>query len=67
MLCQKCGYYSDSDESVCPACGQILKHESGFRQQGAQAIRQGKKAREALKMKPDQKPDAAEAKRRRSQ
>ena len=65
MLCQKCGYYSDNDESVCPACGQILKHESGFRQQGAQAIRQGKKAREALKIKPDQKSEAAEARRRR--
>ena len=66
MLCQKCGYYSENDESVCPACGQILKYESGFRQQGAQAIRQGKKAREALKIKADQKPDAAEARRRRS-
>lgn len=66
MLCQKCGYYSESDESVCPACGQILKHESGFRQQGAQAIRQGKKAREALKNKPEQKSEAAEARRRRS-
>lgn len=66
MLCQKCGYYSESDESVCPACGQILKHESGFRQQGAQAIRQGKKAREALKNKTEQKPDAAETRRRRS-
>ena len=66
MLCQKCGYYSENDESVCPACGQILKHESGFRQQGAQAIRQGKKAREALKNKAEQKPETAEAKRRRS-
>ena len=53
-------------DTGCPACGQILKHESGFRQQGAQAIRQGKKARDALKIKPDQKPEATEAKRRRS-
>ena len=66
MLCQKCGYYSENDESVCPACGQILKHESGFRQQGAQAIRQGKKAREALRNKAEEKPETSEVKRRRS-
>ena len=47
MLCPKCGYYTETDENVCPSCGEILKHESGYRDEGAQAIRQGKRAREA--------------------
>ena len=24
MLCPKCGYYSDREESVCPECGKDL-------------------------------------------
>ena len=46
MLCPKCGYYSDRDESVCPECGAILQYESGRIKDGVQSIRQGKKARE---------------------
>lgn len=65
MLCPKCGYYSESEETVCPACGEILKHDSGFRSQGAQAIRQGKKAREAAKNRPASKKEDPEKNRRR--
>ena len=47
MLCPKCGYYSDREESVCPECGNILQYSSGIPKEGPQAIRQGKRAREA--------------------
>lgn len=65
MLCPKCGYYTDHDENVCPSCGEILKHDSGMREQGAQSIRQGKRAREAAKSRPVTKEDTAETRRRR--
>ena len=55
MLCPKCGYYADHEENVCPSCGEILRHDSGIREQGAQAIRQGKRAREAAKSRPEPK------------
>ena len=51
MLCMKCGFYSEKDENVCPSCGSVLRYDSHFQNQGAQAIRQGKKAREAIKNK----------------
>ena len=52
MLCPKCGYYSDRDENVCPECGKILQQASEPRHGSAQAIRQGKKAREATAARP---------------
>ena len=66
MLCPKCGYYAETDEPVCPACGEILKHDSGIRTEGAQAIRQGKRAREAAKARPAQRQEFREKQRRRS-
>ncbi len=51
MLCPKCGFYSDREESVCPECGNILQYSMGIPQEGPQAIRQGKRAREATRMK----------------
>ena len=66
MLCPKCGYYAETDEPVCPACGEILKHDSGIRTEGAQAIRQGKRAREAAKARPAQRQEVREKQRRRS-
>ena len=65
MLCPKCGYYAESEENVCPACGEILRHESGFCQQGAQAIRQGKRAREAARTRPLQDEKLIQETRRR--
>lgn len=47
MLCPKCGYYSERDDSVCPECGAILQYESGRIHEGVQSIRQGKRARES--------------------
>ena len=66
MLCPKCGYYADQEDNVCPSCGEILEHDSGFGEQGAQAIRQGKRAREAAKSRPEPKIEKTEIKRRRS-
>ena len=54
MLCPKCGYYSDREESVCPECGNILQHSSAIPLDGPQAIRQGKRAREAVRVKQEQ-------------
>ena len=64
MLCPGCGYYTDTDETVCPECGEILRAGVTASEGGAEAIRQGKRARQAIR-------DAAgaamatEAKRRR--
>ena len=57
MLCPKCGFYSETKEDVCPECGHILKQATEAREGSAQAIRQGKRAREAAKAhtpKPEQ-------------
>ena len=46
MLCPRCGYFTENEEIVCPECGEVL---SGSSQNltGVQAIRQGKRARQA--------------------
>lgn len=66
MLCPKCGYYAERDENVCPSCGNILSHPSGIRAEGAQSIRQGKRARESAKARPVQDKELIEARKRRS-
>ena len=48
MLCPRCGYYSENDESVCPECGEILNADNGLPAEGAESIRQGKRARAAI-------------------
>ena len=48
MLCRKCGYYTDRDDSVCPECGEILTENAGVPTGGAEAIRQGQRARQAI-------------------
>ena len=65
MLCPKCGYYNEKEEDVCPSCGNILNHPTGTKPAGAEAIRQGKKAREAVKRKPVSA-EETEARKRRS-
>ena len=52
MLCPKCGYYSEREESVCPECGKILLARDGEPEEGIQAIRQGKRAREEAGRRP---------------
>lgn len=52
MLCPKCGFYAEREDSVCPVCGKILLQESAQSRQGVQAIRQGKRAREEAAGKP---------------
>jgi len=49
MLCPKCGYYTETDETVCPECGQILRAGVDAPEGGAEAIRQGKRARQAIR------------------
>ena len=49
MLCPKCGYYTDREDTVCPECGEILNTIAGGPAGGAEAIRQGKRARQAIR------------------
>ena len=49
MLCPRCGYYTEKEDSVCPECGEILKTGSELPAEGAEAIRQGKRARQAIR------------------
>ena len=48
MLCPRCGYYTDREDTVCPECGEILNANAGMPTGGAEAIRQGKRARQAI-------------------
>ena len=49
MLCPRCGYYTDNEDTVCPECGEILNTGAGEPSGGAEAIRQGKRARQAIR------------------
>ncbi len=48
LLCPKCGYYAENEETVCPECGEILISRSRTPTAGAEAIRQGKRARQSI-------------------
>jgi len=48
MLCPRCGYYAEKEETVCPECGEILTTGTDTPYSGAEAIRQGKRARQAI-------------------
>ena len=63
MLCPRCGYYSDREDSVCPECGEILTYHSGILTEGAEMIRQGKRARQAVRAGAQK--ESAEMKRRK--
>lgn len=65
MLCPQCGAPLDEDNNVCPTCGAICDQNPAFRKNGAESIRQGKKAREAARAKNIPKPEETEIKRRR--
>lgn len=49
MLCPACGYYSENEETVCPECGAIMIAGATTPEGGAEAIRQGKRARMAIR------------------
>ena len=66
MLCPKCGYYSEGEETTCPECGESMNAEERVRTEGAQAIRQGKRAREAARKKPEPRKETEPNRRRRS-
>ena len=48
MLCPRCGYYAEKEDTVCPECGEILNSGTDTPYSGAEAIRQGKRARQAI-------------------
>ena len=48
MLCPRCGYYAEKEDTVCPECGEILNSGTDMPYSGAEAIRQGKRARQAI-------------------
>ena len=48
MLCPRCGYYAEKEDTVCPECGEILNSGIDMSYSGAEAIRQGKRARQAI-------------------
>ena len=48
MLCPRCGYYAEKEDTVCPECGEILTTGTDAPYSGAEAIRQGKRARLAI-------------------
>ncbi len=54
MLCKQCGYYAQDEAIVCPQCGTVLR-ESATDADGAESIRQGKRAREAVRNRTVQK------------
>ena len=64
MLCPRCGYYTETEETVCPECGEILDAGAAAPEGGAEAIRQGRRARQAIR-DAAAKAQADEAKRRR--
>jgi len=66
MLCPRCGYYTDKEDTVCPECGEILDYNAGAPSEGAEAIRQGKRAREAIRNASAAKQAQAEKRKRRS-
>ena len=59
MLCPRCGFFTEDEVTVCPECGETLIEETEGQLAGAQAIRQGKKAREAVGKKPEPRPEPA--------
>ena len=48
MLCRQCGYYAPEEAIVCPKCGTLMRTDAS-EGGGAESIRQGKRAREAVK------------------
>ena len=63
MLCRQCGYYAPEESIVCPQCGALLREE-GSSAGGAESIRQGKRARDAVKNRPAQAQEEIRRKRR---
>ena len=64
MLCKQCGYYAADEAIVCPECGALLTPAPVGEAGGAEAIRQGKRAREAVRNRPVQKQEESRRRRR---
>ena len=63
MLCKQCGYYAEDEAIVCPQCGAMMRISTAA-EDGAESIRQGKRAREAIRNRPVQKQEEIRRKRR---
>lgn len=48
MLCSKCGYIISDNDTICPACGELIPTLPKDKMRGVEDIRQGKKARDAI-------------------
>ena len=66
MLCPRCGYYAEKEDSVCPECGEILNAGATAPEGGAEAIRQGKRARQAIHDAAEKQKEAENKRRRRN-
>ena len=66
MLCRNCGCYANDESIVCPKCGRLLQITPLTPEGGAEAIRQGKRAREALRVPPEKKAQEELRRKRRS-
>ena len=66
MLCPRCGYYAEKEDSVCPECGEILNAGAAAPEGGAEAIRQGKRARQAIHDAAEKQKEAENKRRRRN-
>ena len=64
MLCPRCGYYAEKEDMICPECGEILNFGNEDPDQGAEAIRQGKRARQAIREAAVRQTQEARRKRR---
>lgn len=60
MLCPKCGFYTEKEEAVCPECGTVLRDAELSASGGARAIRQGRRAREAVRQAGSRKAETPE-------
>ena len=60
MLCPKCGFYTEKEEAVCPECGTVLRDAELSASGGARAIRQGRRAREAVRQAGSRKSESPE-------
>ncbi len=55
MICPQCGFFSEKDEPICPECGALIPQGRITAQTGAEAIRQGRRAKEAVLRPPEKR------------
>lgn len=66
MVCPNCGTVTDAENVLCPKCGALLNSPDRQTQTGAQAIRQGRRAREEIRIRQDRAIEKEQQRKRRS-